>query len=378
MITSFLREQPHLHEALEAARGVAHTPAVIARLCKKLPSNDVQWALRQWQYRDRAKAKFTNADHMLFTKEALEQASHEEVATYHASLFPSNTPVADLTVGIGADLIALARRGPAIGFELDEERATYARHNLEVHGLHAEIHVADSLTTRWDFDCVFADPSRRSQEVRHRDLAGYRPEPFALAKRMETMKIAVMKLGPLAKDEDLEALGPDLTFVSHRGECKEALITLGIDCQPRRSAVQIPSGVRIDAGSAVPPQLSVPESYFFDADPAAVRAHCLGTLCDLFGLAPLGSSPGYLTGESPATSPWLQAFLVRWHGRADVREVNQQLARLRLSPAVLKQRGCGLDLEIWKRRLKGGGAGAGIVAFYVVGESKRAAILEPA
>ena len=176
-----------------------------------------------------AKAKFKEAEQMLFDRDGLEMASHETVAAYHASRYPEGVRVADLTSGIGADLVALARRGEAVGFELDEVRAAYARHNLEILGLSADILVIDSLVADWDFQYAYADPARRVGSSRTLNPADFSPDPVLLAERFRGLRRGAMKLSPMLRDDFLLQFGGELEFVSFRGECREALVWLGRD-----------------------------------------------------------------------------------------------------------------------------------------------------
>ena len=75
-------------QALAMVKGQLVSPANIDRAARQFGIETVQWAFTQWDLRSRAKAKFSAADDMVFTREALEQATSERVAAYHASLFP--------------------------------------------------------------------------------------------------------------------------------------------------------------------------------------------------------------------------------------------------------------------------------------------------
>lgn len=86
--------------ALARAEGKAPTAANIAEVSRVVSAEDAAWAFTQWALRERARAKFPDADRMLFTREALEQATPYAVARYHASRFPAGVLVADLTAGI--------------------------------------------------------------------------------------------------------------------------------------------------------------------------------------------------------------------------------------------------------------------------------------
>ena len=106
-------------EALAALRDQAPTPKNLERAAREHGIEAARWAIGQWELRKKAVGKFKQAAEMLFTAEALEQSTHEAVAKWRASQFPEGALVADLTTGIGGDLIALAKRGPVLGFDLD-------------------------------------------------------------------------------------------------------------------------------------------------------------------------------------------------------------------------------------------------------------------
>ena len=147
-------------KALGDAAGLVATPKTLEKVAAAIGSAEVaRWAFTQWELRKRAATKFVRADAMLFDREALEMASTEALARFHASRYPSGVPVIDITVGIGADLMALAARGPAVGYEIDTMRAEMARHNLAVYDVTAELHASDGLGARGDY--VWADPARR-------------------------------------------------------------------------------------------------------------------------------------------------------------------------------------------------------------------------
>jgi hypothetical protein len=366
--------------ALELSRDLPATPANLARVARQTSDEAARWAFGQWDLRRRARAKFTHADEMRFVREALEQATHERVAAYHASLFPPDVPVADLTSGIGADLLALAARGPALGFELDPERAEYARHNLAVHGRPAEVRVEDSLA--WlaahpgDVEYAFADPARRVEGRRTLNLAEFSPDPAAIADLFRPLRLGVMKLSPMLRDEDLEALGTGLEFVSFAGECREALVLAGHTAEPGRRAIHVETGARLEAGDGLE-ETDTPDAYLFDADPAAVRAHALGTLARLHGLRALGDSNGYLTGPDPVASPWLRAYRVLHHGKADPKTTRAALRALDAATPELKQRGAGLDLIRERKTYAATGSRPLSLVVWPLGRSLRHTLVEP-
>ncbi|RYG81773.1 hypothetical protein EON77_07530, partial [bacterium] len=259
------------------------TPALVAALDEGVSVRGIterfgedagRWASIQTELRVRARGRFGEAAaRMLLVREALEQASHPLAARYRASLFPAGVEVVDLTAGIGADLTALALRGPTRGYELDPERAVYAAHNAGV-SVEARDALESAPTRYW-----IADPARRSEGRRLTDAEEYAPPLADLLARADRAALALIKLSPLLPDRVLEREGAGLEFLSVAGECREAMLLLGSEARLGRRAVMItPDAVHsldaADPGEAV----DLPGAYLYDADPAAIRAHALGSV----------------------------------------------------------------------------------------------------
>src|SRR5262249_45567753 len=82
----------------------------------KSPVEPVPAALAQQELRLRARAKFSRALDMYFTRPGLEQASAEVIAGHRSARYAGAAVVADLCCGIGGDPGALsARRGGRAG-----------------------------------------------------------------------------------------------------------------------------------------------------------------------------------------------------------------------------------------------------------------------
>ena len=293
---------------------------------------------------------------MLFDREALEQATHEAVAVYHASCFPPDSPVIDITVGIGADLIALTKRGPTTGFELDELRTEYARHNCP----NADIRTEDGLAFAMSNDCayIWADPDRRdSAGKRLNDPTAYEPNPTEIPRDRELTGI---KLSPLLFDEYLETVGQRIEFISYRGECREAIawsgkrVKPGFFCVDAETRMELPRHEIEDA-------VNDAYEFIFDSDPAAVRAHALGN----FGLPQLGDSPGYLTGETTLDTPWLRPYEVLYSESGDFKRIKEFLRKNSLRVFEVKQRGAGIDPSTIIKQLKTDGDPVSLIAWRV-------------
>jgi SAM-dependent methyltransferase len=82
-----------------------------------------------------AAQKFSLAERLYFTREALEQASSFPVARYRAARYSGFAGVLDLGCSAGGDALALAARLPVIGVDKDPLRLEMARANLSAAGL---------------------------------------------------------------------------------------------------------------------------------------------------------------------------------------------------------------------------------------------------
>ncbi len=314
---------------------------------------------------------------MLFTREGLEQSTHETVAAYHASRYPKGEVVADLTCGIGADLIALASRGPAIGFDTDAETARCAAHNLKVHGLAGNVTNCDAMAFDWKFDYAFADPSRRIGSTRSVDPTTFSPSPNDLASRLSKLRFAGMKLSPMLRDDYLADMSEEIEFISFAGECREALAWFGEGTTAGVYARRIESGERLKrADSQTHSSTDVPLEYLFEADPAAIRAHCLGALCEELNAVELGDSNGYLTGSKQFESSWARTYRILEHGSFDEKRVRTILKKMGGGVPIIKSRAPGVDGASLSKHLVSKGTKATTVALYAIGKSTRFLIVE--
>ncbi len=366
-------DAPFSHATLSARLAALGGDETTREIARRLGEDAARWAGLQRELKTKARAKFgPDADRMLFVREALEQASDPRCAAYRAARFPAGAEVMDLTAGIGADLLALARRGPARGIELDPERAAYAAHNAGVPVL-----CADALATPpapyWT-----ADPARRAGGRRLVAADDYAPPLSALVARAATARLAAIKLSPLLPDPVLEgpllgASGGGLEFLSAGGECREAVLWLGPEAAPGRRAVLL-TGADVHTLPASDPArevAGVPAAYLFDADPAAVRAHALGAF---EGLAPLGDAPGYLTGDLPLDTPWLRRYRVLAAAPLHAKDLRETLRRLNLRVFETKKRGVGEEPLAKLKALPKDGDSASLV-LYAVGRSVRYALV---
>ncbi len=360
--------------ALAAAKGLPASPKELDRLGKLFGEEASRWAFSQWELRERAKARFEQASEMLFTREGLEQASHPAIARYRASRFPEGQWVADLTCSIGSDLIALAERGPTLGTDIDSERLNCASHNLSVCGVSAQISQADCLSFPWDFEFAIADPSRRVDGRRKANIDDFEPNPDKLAERMLDLQLGCLKLTPMLSDSELEGFGGQLEFLSFGGECREASVWLGRHVEASRKAIHIESGEALEASESSDSDAA--SEFLFEADPAAIRGHCLGTLCNQFGIWKLGDSNGYLTGPKAIESVWLAGYRVLSDCKADDKALRLKLRELAATIDAVKSRVKGIEPELVRKKLQIEGNRGVILVAFPVGKSHRWLIVE--
>lgn len=375
--------------ALELARDLPPTAGNIRRVAAQTSDEAARWAFTQWELRRRGAEKFDRASEMLFDREGLEMASSRLASRWHDARFPPGVRVADLTCGIGGDLIALSEGRPALGYEVDPVRAEMARHNLGVFDRDAEVRVENCLAAAWDFEYAFADPARRSGGKRTLDIAAFQPALAPLMARMRDLRLGLVKLSPMLSDETLRELGGWIQFVTVGRECREALVSVGSEatsgndvCAGSVCAVHLESGRLLSqspADGAV--HRDEPADYLLEADPAAIRSNALPSLCVESGYALLGDSNGYLTGESLSADAdvrdWVHPFRVLSHGRADEKAIRADLKKLDARVSVVKGRGHRVDPAKWLRALKSPGPLDLVLVLFPVGKSLRYALCSP-
>lgn len=343
---------PRWQAALEAAREVPANANSLMRLSKEYGDELARWAVGQWQLRALAKDRFDDAENWFFVREALMQATHPAVATYHASRFPNGELVIDACTGIGVDSVAISRRGPVLGFEIDAERAWCAQQNLAAHELSGEILVSSCLETDWNARYAYADPARRVASERTIQLEKMSPDPFALAARMATLDLGLMKMSPMVQNFELDRLGTGFVAVSYRHQCREVLIELGQCAAQGWSAHHIESGATIRAEGLTAPEADGPLAFVGELDPAALRSGADGDLCNQTGWQKLGRSRGYITTDTAVDTPWARWWEVQTVMKLDASPIKQWLRSSGFALESIKSRSPLATVEAWMPKLK--------------------------
>ncbi len=142
--------------------------------------------------RRQAKKKFALAGSMFFTPLNLEQSTSEAVSEHIARRFHPDWKVADLTCGLGGNLIPLAKRcRQAIAVDKLELNIVCARENAAASGVAAKIEfiAGDAFANiKADVDAFFLDPAR-DREGKSKTRSIMNSEPALLEILPEIFKI---------------------------------------------------------------------------------------------------------------------------------------------------------------------------------------------
>lgn len=319
--------------------------------------------------RRRARPRWPRADHLLFTRTGLEQASDPRVSAWRARRFDAVDAVEDRAAGIGGDTLALAATGAQVtAIDRDAGRLELLRHNLAVHGHAVDVVVADAtVRPPPTIGPVHVDPGRRDGERRLRRLAEHRPSvPVLLDHLSATVSgpgVAVV-LSPavdladpdLPTDAEVEfvQIGPDLveavawTGALRSGSDVAATATL-LDRDGRLVATSSRGGAR-------PPRLPVGPvgDVVVEIAPAAVRARLHDTVGAAIGARRVAERRALLTADGlvPA-SPWWVARPVETVLPLRASAVRRWLRTTDGRPVELVRHGVDTDLDAFRREVGG-------------------------
>jgi len=348
--------------------------------------------------RRRAASKFGASERLYFTREALEQASGERIATYRASRYQVYGTIADLCCGAGGDTLALAGVADVIAVDRDPLRLAMAAANARALGLADRISFVEADLQQApapDAAAIFFDPARRSAGRRVFALGDYQP-PVALARRWRERVPAIgIKVAPGVTDQDIAALDDpaiEVEFISVDGELKEALLWHGLLATPGRRATLL---LRDDERQmtnddayhdsrftihnsqlTIQPALSAPLAYLYEPDPAVIRAHVIGQLAEQLGAAQIDREIAYLTADRAIETPFARSWRVLEWLPWNLKRLRVRLRALDGGAITVKKRGSPLDTDALARQLSGQGSRALVVVLTRVADQPAALICE--
>jgi hypothetical protein len=355
--------------------------ALSASLRQEYPAELVAAALTQHALRVSARAKFSRADDMLFTRAGLEQASSDLTAGHAAARFAASQLIADLCCGIGGNLVALAGAPHrfVVGIDSDLASLEFARHNVAVcvPGARAGFVLAD--VTQFPLrrvDAVFIDPARRDD--RGRLPAGqYRPPLGWCLRLTEAVEQVCIKAAPGLRRESVPA-GWESEFVAVGRELKEALLwSPGLATDAASRATVLPSGDTLASGAAEPAPLAPPGTYLLDPSPAVTRAGLVAELAELTHAWQIDPMIAFLSSEESVRTPFARTLRVLesapWHEKKFAR----RLRELGIGSADIRRRGLAGDVARIHHRLGLQGHGTATIVLTRVADQPWGLICEP-
>ncbi|HUR55443.1 MAG TPA: class I SAM-dependent methyltransferase, partial [Gemmataceae bacterium] len=354
---------PAGRRALADASALSPTEAgflgAFEKLRKRHPAPLSKAALETVLLRVKARAKFSAADQMYFTRESLEQASGEAVSRYRAERFSPFGTVADLCCGIGADTLSLTAVADVVAVDSDPLRLAMAAANVPDRARFLE---ADALTVPLDVAAAFADPARRAEGQRFLSPADYVPPVPALLARFAPDFPLAFKIAPGVSRHDVEHLGAEVEFISVCGELKECVLWFGPlkSAAWRATVLPGPHTMSADVLEYDPPAAE-PGEFMFDPDSAVIRAGLVPQLCDQLDAVPIEPGVAFLTGPREVASPFAACFRVEHSAAFHLAKLRDYLRERRVGRVTMLKRASELDVNDVTKKLKLDGEGHRVV-----------------
>ena len=358
---------------LTVAATAEGTPLQVQKQLRRFADPDrVAAALLQVELRQRAVPKVgDDAWRMYFTRDGLEQATRTTVAGHRAARVALVGPsVADLTCGIGGDLVAFARAGlTTAGIDLDPLRVEIARANLAALGLGGAVEVGDATTLDvTPFAAAYADPARRSARGRSFRADDWTP-PWSFVERLLTGR-ACVKVAP-GIPHSLIPDGVEAEWVSDAGEVKEAVLWSPVLATVARRATVIGRGGLAtltdedDDGGEV----GGIGRFLYEPDGAVIRAGLVTAVAQGVQGRLLDRKIAYVTGDAPFHTPFARSYRVLEELPYREKQLRAALRERHIGALTIKKRGVDVAPEELRQRLAlRGDEAATIVLTRVAGE----------
>jgi THUMP domain-like/RNA cap guanine-N2 methyltransferase len=394
-----------------AGNGAAGDLALAVSLRREYPASLVAAAATQHELRLAARAKFSRATEMLFTRDGYEQSSSEPIARHRAGRFGGARRVADLCCGIGGDLLALAAGREVLAVDRDAAHARLAAHNAGVYGVAGGVRacVADVREIRLaGIDAVFIDPARRpggyggtgSPPVRggrggmggqggmggravpplggprggfaprgkQRFPAGVSQPPLDWCRSLAERVPAVCVKAAPGLPAELIPDGWEAEFIADGRDLKEAVLwSPAFATAPRRATI-LPGGDTLVAASGEPVPVGEPGEYLLDPSPAVTRAGLVADLARAVGAWQLDPRIAFLATGREVSTPFARTLRVVDSAPWTEKRFAGRLRELGVGAADLRRRGLAGDVDQIRRRLKLAGPHRATVVLTRVGD----------
>jgi hypothetical protein len=337
----------------------------LTQLQKVYPPDLAKAALEISDLRSRARGKFSRAEAMYFTREALEQASGEVIARYRARRFAFAASALDLGCGIGGDSLALAEHSRVTAVDRDPLRLAMAAENLAAYGRRDRANFIAGDVTQLappPADAFFFDPARRVGGRRKFSVRDYVPPLSAVRGWLPQIAAGGVKISPGVDLAELAGYDCEVEFISEKGDLKECALWFGDFKSAGRRATLLRDGgihsllpdspsVTGAAGNGVPAP-GPPLAYLYEPDPAVLRAGLVTTLAAQLGARQLDPDIAYLTAPALQPTAFARAFAVEAAMPFQLKRLRQTLRDGHVGQVTVKKRGSPLEPEALIRQLR--------------------------
>jgi hypothetical protein len=356
-------------ELLASLRHQAVSPdtalALGTRLRETHPAGLVAAALAQHELRLAARAKFSRAMDMFFTRAGLEQASAEVVARHRQARFAAHGILADLCCGIGGDLAALAGEHQVRAVDRDPLHLRMAMLNAAAYGVDGSVRTAQGDVREADLagvDAVFIDPARRTDGSPGRGTGrgpgqrrlgpGASEPPLAwcldLAGRVPAVGI---KAAPgIARDA--VPGGWELEFVAVGRDLKEAVAWSPSLAGPATRATILPGGHTLTPKPGLPVPVAAPGPFLLDPNPAVTRAGLVEELARPLDAWKIDEQIAFLCTDTAVRTPFARTLQVIDSGPWNQKQLPARLRDLGIGALDIRRRGLAGDVGRLHRQLK--------------------------
>jgi SAM-dependent methyltransferase len=333
------------------------SPADALRLGTELraayPAELVAAALAQHELRIAARAKFSRAMQMFFTRDGLEQASAEPVARHRRGRYPAGGLLADLCCGIGGDLIALADGHQVRAVDADPLHLRMAEANAAAYGVAGGVRFEQRDVRDTDLAAVtaaFIDPARRTGRGRLRPGASEPPLAWCLDLAGRVGQLGIKAAPGIPRE--LVPPGWEAEFIAVGRELKEAALwSPGLARSATRATI-LPGGHTLTPQPGPPVPVAAPGPFLLDPNPAVTRAGLVAELGRAAGGWQIDEQIAFLCTAEPVRTPFARTLQVLDSGRWHQRELSARLRALGVGSVDIRRRGLAGDVSQVQRQLK--------------------------
>jgi hypothetical protein len=352
-------------------------------LRRELPAERARLLVEQCELRRRAADKYGDrAVQMFFTRVLLEQATDRWIARYKADRLAAAgaAALADYCCGIGGDLLAMAERGAATGWDSSETACLLALENSN----HAAAVRCDDVTNcdPSPGEAWHLDPDRRAGGQRTSAVNYYLPGPDLVDRWLRSNACGAVKLAPAAEAPATWQVDGECEWMTRDRECRQQVVWFGALATAigKRRATVVERDGRVatligDPNAPCEPA-DQPGAFLYEPDPSVLAAKLVGTLAATHGWSTLGAGGAYLTGDACVNDSHATGFVVLDCLPLRIATLSKYLAERSVGHVEIKKRGVAVAPDDMRRRLKLRGDNSAIVVLTRIGRREVAIVVE--